>query len=207
MKKTTKIFLSLLWVITLIVTVFASVTVAKERKSAKLPWTWTLSGSYDSAHNVWTSYLPESRFSTWWSIPTWVVYDSVTTLYWQATANTSEQTTCKTYDTNTFTDTNCNDGIVWDDCNWCGAKSYCDALSLWWYSDWRLPNKNELLSIIDTSRYNPGINTTYFNSASSNYWSSTTYAAGTNNAWFVYFYYGSADNTTRTYSNYVRCVR
>jgi hypothetical protein len=204
MKKPTKILLSFLWMILLIATVYATVTTASVRKSSKLPWTWTPSWFYNSAHNVWTSYVAESRFSTPVS---GVVYDSVTKLYWQATASTTEQTTCRTYDTNTFTDTNCNNWTANDDCNWCAAKSYCDALSLWGYTDWRLPNLLDLNSILDFSKNNPSIDTTYFASASNYYWSSTSYAADTLNAWLVIFNYGSASVNTKTDSYYVRCVR
>jgi len=206
MKKPTKILLSFLWVIMIIATVHATVTVASSRKSAKLPWSWTPNWFYDSAHNVWTSYVAESRFSTPVS---GVVYDSVKQLYWQSSASTTEQTTCKTYDTNTFADTNCNDWTVNDDCNWCAAKAYCDALSLWGYTDWRLPNVVELTSIVDFSKINPSIDTTYFASASNNYWSSTTYADSTSNAWIVNFTSGYAAyyNNTKTNSYYVRCVR
>jgi hypothetical protein len=57
---------------------------------------------------------------------------------WQKVAGISEQISCKTYDTNSFTDTTCNDWNSLDDCNWCAAKSYCADLNLWWYNDWRL---------------------------------------------------------------------
>jgi hypothetical protein len=59
------------------------------------------------------------------------------------------------------------------------SQDVCGSLSLSGYSDWRLPTKKELMSIMNYSIPYPGptINTTYFpNTKSSFYWSSTTFA-------------------------------
>lgn len=37
---------------------------------------------------------------------------------------------------------------------WEQALTYCENLVLGVYSDWRLPNRNELQSLVDYSRYN-----------------------------------------------------
>ena len=42
---------------------------------------------------------------------------------------------------------------------------------------------------------------------SSNYWSSTTNANNTNNAWNVNFNNGNVNNNNKNNNNYVRCVR
>jgi hypothetical protein len=92
---------------------------------------------------------------------------------------------------------------------WEAALTYCEGLVLpsSGYSDWRLPNHKELLSLVDDTRYNPSINTTIFSAAFSlNYWSSTTYAY-TPYAWIVYFFYGSSDSYDKTDTYYARCVR
>ena len=57
---------------------------------------------------------------------------------------------------------------------WSQAITYCETLSLDGRSDWRLPNKNELLSIVDYTKSNPAIDSTFVNITSSSYWSSTT---------------------------------
>ena len=93
---------------------------------------------------------------------------------------------------------------------WEQALTYCENLTLpaGGYSDWRLPNRNELQSIVDYSRYNPAIDTTFFpDTVASNYWSSTTYADNTSYAWYVYFSYGGVGNYSKTSSYYVRAVR
>ncbi|MBF0238256.1 MAG: DUF1566 domain-containing protein [SAR324 cluster bacterium] len=78
----------------------------------------------------------------------------------------------------------------------------------WRTTDWRLPNRNELQSLVDYSKSNPAIDTTAFsNTNSSYYWSSTANAYSTSNAWYVNFYNGYVYYGNKTYSYYVRCVR
>ena len=51
-----------------------------------------------------------------------------------------------------------------------------NAEALGGFSDWRMPDCNELASIQDRARFNPAINTGYFpDTASWYYWSATTY--------------------------------
>jgi hypothetical protein len=106
-------------------------------------------------------------------------------------------------------------GLQWQDdttaasiyLTWQGAIDHCEAFTLGGYTDWRLPNKNELLSIVDLSRWNPAINNTFQNTDSNGYWSATNNASYTYYAWVVNFYHGDITVTVKGYSAYVRCVR
>jgi hypothetical protein len=116
------------------------------------------------------------------------VTDKSTGLMWQqATGNNSETMT------------------------WKAALVYCDNLSLAGYTDWRLPNVRELVSLADLSRYSPAINTGYFPDTKIDiYWPSSTYVNPANynqNAWTVFFGYGYDNFNNKSDSYYVRCVR
>ncbi len=91
---------------------------------------------------------------------------------------------------------------------WTDAIDYCEGLTLNGQSDWRLPNKKELLSIVDYGTYHPAISSVFEKTTSYGYWSSTTYASYTNLAWGVDFSYGYTLNSYKARSsNVVRCVR
>ena len=105
-------------------------------------------------------------------------------------------------------------GLMWQQAtdgamNWEAAISHCEALPLAGYTDWRLPNRKELRSIVDCSFYLPAIDIDYFpDTVSSFYWSSTTWANDTSQPWDLYFDYGR-DSTyyNKSYSYYMRAVR
>ena len=92
-----------------------------------------------------------------------------------------------------------------------GSTDVCGSLVLGGYSDWRLPTKKELMSIVDYSIPSPGptINATYFpNTKSYYYWSSTTDAGYYPVfAWGVHFGNGSDFHFGKNMGFYVRCVR
>lgn len=83
-----------------------------------------------------------------------------------------------------------------------------NAASFGGHEDWRLPTINELRSIVDYGTYNPAIDTVYFpNTMSSYYWSSTSRASYTGDAWLVNFDGGYDYNLNKANTYYVRAVR
>ena len=99
------------------------------------------------------------------------------------------------------------DDAVGDTMDWVEAIKYCESLELDSNKDWRLPNINELKTIIDRSRYNPAIVSTFEHTSSGYYWSSTTYEYYHEFAWYVSFSYGYVYRGYKGTSRYVRCVR
>jgi len=95
---------------------------------------------------------------------------------------------------------------------WEGAITLCEGLNYAGFTDWRLPNIRELVSIVDFSLYSPAINTNYFlnthNTSLDYYWSSSTASNSISNAFFIKFYDGLTSNSGgKSVSNYVICVR
>ena len=129
--------------------------------------------------------LPDSAQS--WMM----VLDNETNLIWEVKQNPNDAD-------NTYT---------WDESN----QKFINALNaahFGGFSDWRLPSRGELKTLVDSNRKNPAIDTAYFpDTQSSFYWSSTTFAYGTGYAWGVSFYYGYDGLNLKRLSYYVRAVR
>jgi hypothetical protein len=115
-------------------------------------------------------------------------------------------------------DTNCVldnlTGLIWarnanmgGAMTWSNAVAYCEGLTYGGQSDWRLPNRRELMSLIDDSRSNPALcntagtgkwteNDPFTNVQSGDwYWSSTTLGGMSSTAWVVYMDQGLAHYT------------
>ncbi len=76
-------------------------------------------------------------------------------------------------------------------------------------TDWRLPNRTELESLVDINAAgSPAIDTTAFpNTVSNMYWSSTSYAFGPTFVWTVFFLNGNTSTAVRANNFPVRLVR
>ena len=67
------------------------------------------------------------------------------------------------------------------------------------YTDWRLPNMKELLSIVAFDQSSPALNTTVFPGSTSSFWSSTPkYVATGNQSYVVDFTKGIHQPKVRT---------
>ena len=83
-----------------------------------------------------------------------------------------------------------------------------NAAGLCGHTDWRMPKRGELRSIVDQSRYSPTIDPDYFpNTVSSNFWSASSNAYYSSYAWVVNFSYGYAYYYYKYGTNQVRLVR
>jgi uncharacterized protein DUF1566/curli production assembly/transport component CsgG len=116
------------------------------------------------------------------------------------------------YGSGTISDT--STGLVWQQIaddrerTWVQAIAYCRGLKLAGKNDWRLPNIDELESIVDKASKGTAINMAFFLDAKpEHYWPSTIYEGDTKGARYLNFSSGSKGWHDKTRSNYVRCVR
>ena len=117
-------------------------------------------------------------------------------------------------DNNDGTVSDTGSGLMWQQATapgtytWQQALAYVESLNLAGHDDWRLPNRNELQSLVDYHQINPAIDITVFpDTESSMYWSSTTGAGSTRIGWYTHFNDGNVDGNAKDVSYYVRAVR
>ena len=93
--------------------------------------------------------------------------------------------------------------------NWLESITYCKDLILDTKDDWRLPNINELKSLIDYTENSPSVVSILADTtANKRYWSSTTYSISTDNGYMVDFSSGMIYYKNKsTHEGNVRCVR
>jgi Protein of unknown function (DUF1566) len=114
----------------------------------------------------------------------------------------------------------CAQGLSGDDCKkgnaavqpWVDALAYCENLELGGYTDWYLPNKRELRSIVDNSKVNPSIDVDAFPATPPyGFWSSSSfssvYISSSSHIWSVYFYSGQVEKNPKVGNICTRCVR
>lgn len=108
-------------------------------------------------------------------------------------------------------------GLVWEKSPststfpWENAQFHCNNLSTGGRKGWRLPTLQELASLVDPSVAPPGPTLPsghpFQNVRSSGYWSATTVAGNTSNAWGVAFDDGGVGFAFKSSSLFVWCVR
>jgi hypothetical protein len=94
------------------------------------------------------------------------------------------------------------------------AIKVCENLVLGGYSDWRVPNYNELLNLVDKDNYDKTSSTVIYtpavfeNKINGWYWSSTSNISEKNQAWIINFGNGQqSDVGSKSTNSYTRCVR
>ena len=88
---------------------------------------------------------------------------------------------------------------------WAEALNYCEEISTADKFDWRLPNRNELASLINYEKAN-GAASDFPAIAAKGFWTSTSSVAG-NEAWTVDFETGKIEASEKTNTKYIICVR
>lgn len=130
----------------------------------------------------WAHWPMPNPASTDYTVSTDTVVDNVTDLMWQRAVPEAQY-------------------------EWVNAKTYCNDLVLAGHSDWRLPSRIELVSLVDFTRVDLAIDTTAFPNTPGHFWTSSPHV-GTLHAWFVNFAWGGyTASYDVTSAGHVRCVR
>ena len=154
------------------------------------------------------------------------VQDNVTGLIWEVKTNDGglhyKDDTYNWYNTNSSTNggfagyANNNGGICYDydvnsESTYCNTEAFVNRVNnvgLCGSKDWRMPDINELSSIVNLGRISPSIDTNYFpNTSSNHYWSASPSASSSGYAWRIYFYDGYDDTAFSSNNHRVRLVR
>jgi hypothetical protein len=95
----------------------------------------------------------------------------------------------------------------------CGTVPWADAMKaagnmrLFGMADWRAPTIREQLSIVDYERYEPALDTTYFDGDHGWSWTSTPAKSPSGYAWLVFLGDGHSYRYLQSYRRFVRAVR
>jgi hypothetical protein len=170
---------------------------------------WAVRGKSCQPALVWktgqvTSYRPgddgDVKEGVRWPSPRFLTInlttvDYLTGLVWATEADTPPYGTCP-------------DGVK----TWYEALDYVDCLNdqvYAGYSDWRLPNRKELFSLIDREQHQPALPSdhSFADVQLGYYWTSTTYAFDTQSAWVVGTRYGDMGPRSKSGNAWVWPVR
>ncbi len=93
--------------------------------------------------------------------------------------------------------------------NWESAVDHCVYLDTGGHSDWRLPDIEELLSLVDYSQSGPAVPPDFPGNIDNYwpYWAVTTLASNSGLAWYVYFPNGDSRFEYKDRNRFAWCVR
>lgn len=153
-----------------------------------------VSSATSSAFATCNSALP-NQASSRYSASNGVVTDNKTSLMWQ------QCSLGQTYSSGSCSGTATR-------LTWTVATSQASAASDFGFSDWRLPDRKELESLVDLACASPAINAEIFPAtAAVRYWSSSPYLSGDSLLWSLNFYDGQVFAQAGTETAAVRLVR
>ncbi len=100
-------------------------------------------------------------------------------------------------------------GLIWqkeynNTVSWVNALNYCEISTYAGYTDWRLPNIEELKTLIDDTFYNPA--SSFPGMPTNTFFSSSSDVYNTDFVWLVYFSIGAVGSGFKT-NNSAICVR
>lgn len=110
-------------------------------------------------------------------------------------------------------------GLLWERApttpkTWDDALAYCETLNLQGFTDWRMPTRIELLSLVDFGTSKPAISGAAFpgtvidaGTPESRYWTTTRYPTLALRRYVVSFDFGQALTVVKDEVHAVRCVR
>ena len=93
---------------------------------------------------------------------------------------------------------------------WTDAVTYCEELELDGKTDWRLPTRAELASLVDYTTSSPAIDSSAFPvTPAATFWSATPVVEdeGNHPVWIVEFKYGFVGILPKSFGTKTRCVR
>ncbi len=151
----------------------------------------TMGGQAQTCRDDIPATAPDSRFR---DNGDGTVTDVATGLIWKQCAEGLSDTDCATGSASRFT--------------WREALQHAAGHVFAGSGLWRLPNKNELASLVERRCYSPAINGRFFpGTPSSWFWSSSPTAGYSGGAWRVGFSNGNVYGYSKGYRRYVRLVR
>ncbi len=164
-------------------------------------WVWTVIPAVAHAADCKTTNItptaPDSRYA---DNGNGTVTDLTTGLMWkQCTEGQSSTTTpCDTGTTTIYT--------------WQEALQQAETINVGGgfatYTDWRVPNRNELMSLVEYQCHSPSINRNFFpNTWTGSYSTSSPYVNNPNGAWKVEFSVGAVTTDWKNTTYRARLVR
>ena len=162
--------------------------------SAKVP-----AGSRQRVEQYIVNEWPDDRYTVH---DNGTVTDKVTTLIWKQCPEGFTGKDCGTADSPSTSEFNWKAALE-------RAKTVNNGDGFAGSTDWRLPNRNELLSLPALDRYQPAINIAVFPGTppSAGFWSTSPYANGSHGAWNVNFDGGRDNYYNRNNTFWLRLVR